>query len=64
MVEFGKMWTINTAEDLKAALDTLADQEFIAEMSDDFTYWRREKDEVARQRRQVMAMAREKGLIE
>lgn len=63
MVEFGKMWMINTAEDLKAALDTLADQEFIAEMSDDFSCWQREKAEVARQRRQVMAMARDRGLI-
>ena len=63
MVEFGKMWTINTAEDLKAALDTLDRQEFIAEMSDDFSCWQREKAEVARQRRQVIAMARDSGLI-
>ncbi len=63
MVEFGKMWTITTAEDLMDALDTLDRQEFIAEMSDDFTCWRREKDEVARQRRQVMTMARDRGLI-
>lgn len=62
MVQFGKVWVINTAEDLTAALEALDTAQFYAEMSDDFSAWRRETDEVERQRRQVMVAAREVGL--
>lgn len=62
MVQFGKVWVINTVEDMTAALEALDTARFYAEMSDDFSAWRREVDEVERQRRQVMAAAREAGL--
>lgn len=63
MVEFGKVWEINTVEDFNDAMDTLERQDFIAEMSDDFGVWQREKNEVARQQRSVIAQAKAKGLI-
>lgn len=63
MVEFGKMWQIENKADFEKAMAALDEAKFIAEMSDDFSCWRREREEVDRQRRQVLAAAREKGLI-
>lgn len=63
MVEFGKMWAIESKADFDKAMAALDEAKFIAEMSDDFSCWRREREEVDRQRRQVLAAAREKGLI-
>ena len=63
MVKFGRKWEINTLEDYEKAMETLREDEFIAEMSDDFGYWQSEKAEVASQRAQVTAQAKEKGII-
>lgn len=62
-VEMGKKWVIETKADYDEALQTLEENEFIAEMSDDFTYWKAEKAEVARQRAEVIAQAKAKGII-
>lgn len=63
MVKMGRKWEINTKEDYDKAMEILDGNEFIAEMSDDFTYWKREKAEVARQRADVTAQAKVKGII-
>jgi hypothetical protein len=57
------MWQIENKADFEKAMAALDEAKFIAEMSDDFSCWRREREEVDRQRRQVLAAAREKGLI-
>ena len=57
-----KHYTINTAEDLATALADLDERDFLAEMADDFSVWRREKDAVAADRREVLRQAAEKGL--
>ncbi len=62
-VEMGRKWEIETKEDYEAAMETLKGNEFIAEMCDDFYYWQREKDEVARQRADVIQQAKMKGVI-
>lgn len=58
-----RKWVINTREDYENAMKELDGNDFIAEMSDDFSYWRSEKAEVAKQRAQVIAQAKEKGII-
>lgn len=63
MVKMGRKWEINTKEDYDNAIEILKGNEFCAEMSDDFYYWKREKEEVARQRADVTAQAKAKGLI-
>ena len=62
-VKMGRKWEINSREDYEAAMKELDDSEFVAEMSDDFGYWRSEKAEVEKQRAQVIAIAKEKGII-
>lgn len=59
----GRKWEINTIEDYEKAMEELDGNDFIAEMSDDFSYWKSEKAEVAAQRAQVIAQAKEKGII-
>lgn len=59
----GRKWEINTLEDYENAMEELDGNEFIAEMSDDFSYWQSEKAEVAAQRAQVISQAKEKGII-
>lgn len=59
----GRKWEINTIEDYEKAMEELDGNDFIAEMSDDFSYWKSEKAEVAAQRSQVIAQAKEKGII-
>lgn len=59
----GRKWEINTLEDYEKAMEELDGNEFIAEMSDDFSYWQSEKAEVAAQRAQVICQAKEKGII-
>ena len=59
----GRKLEINTLEDYEKAMEELDGNEFIAEMSDDFIYWQSEKAEVAAQRAQVIAQAKEKGII-
>lgn len=63
MVQFGKVWEINTLEDAITALKMLDDAQFIAEMADDFGAWQRETDEIRRQRMQIMETGIEKGFI-
>lgn len=63
LVTFGRQWDIQTKDDYDHAMRILDENEFRAEMCDDFSVWRKEKDEVARQRAAVKAQAREKGII-
>ena len=62
-VQYNKFWEINTREDYDNAMKALADQEFIANMTDDHMVWRRETEEIDAQRAQVRAAATEKGLL-
>ena len=62
-VKFDRKWEINSLEDYEKAMEVLDGNDFIAEMSDDFGCWKREKAEVAAQRAQVIAQAKEKGMI-
>lgn len=62
-VEFGRVWEINTVEDFNKAMETLEDNKFIANMSDDFRCWAREMAEVDKQMSAVKRMAREKGIM-
>lgn len=63
MVQFDKVWEINTKKDLENAIASLKDAQFYANMSDDFSAWNRETDEIERQKRQVIRQAKEKGLL-
>ena len=62
-VEYGKTWTVNTVDELNHALDVLEENEFVAEMSDDFMRCEDEKSEIARQRKNVLRQAVEKNII-
>lgn len=62
VVKFDRKWEINTQEDLEKALETLDGNEFIANMSDDYSRTRSEVAEVDRQRADVIRQAKEKGL--
>lgn len=57
-----KRYTINTAEDLRKALAEIAEADFLAEMADDFSVWRREKAAAAEAKRDVLRQAAEKGI--
>ena len=63
IVKSGREWDIQTREDYDKAMAILKDNDFCAEMSDDFSVWQREKAEVARQMAEVKAQAKEKGII-
>ena len=63
LVKFGKAWEINTREDYENALKTLDGNEFCAEMSDDYSCTKRELAEIAKQRAEVIAQAKAKGII-
>jgi hypothetical protein len=63
VVKFDRKWEINTQEDLEKALETLDGNEFIANMSDDYSRTRSEVAEVDRQRADVIRQAKEKGLL-
>ena len=62
-VKFKRLWEIKTREDYDKAMEKLDEAEFIAEMADDFSCWKREKEEVADQRRDVRKQALALGLI-
>lgn len=62
VVKFDRKWEINTQEELEHALETLDGNEFIANMSDDYSRTRSEVAEVDRQRADVIRQAKEKGL--
>ena len=64
LVKTGRKWEINSRNDYDIAMQILDENEFCADMSDDFYCWRRERDEVAEQRRDVRRQALAKGLIE
>ena len=63
LVKFNREWNIQTKEDYDNAMDILAQNDFCAEMCDDFSVWQKEKEEVRRQRAVVTAQAKEKGII-
>ena len=63
IVQSGRKWNIQTKEDYDRAMAILKDNDFCAEMSDDFSVWQREKAEVAAQMAQVKAQAKERGII-
>lgn len=62
-VEYGKTWTVSTVDELNHVLDVLEENEFVAEMSDDFMRCEDEKNEIARQRKNVLRQAVEKNII-
>lgn len=64
LVVWDRKWEINTKEDYDKAMAILDDNEFMAEMTDDFSVWQREKAEVANQRFAVRKQAIEKGIID
>lgn len=63
IVNKGKKWEINTKEDYNRAMEILDGNEFCANMSDDFYYYRIEMAEIANQRADVNAQAKAKGII-
>ena len=63
IVKMGRKWEISTKEDYNKAMEILDGNEFCAEMSDDFFRCKEEKEEIARQRAEVTAQAKEKGII-
>ena len=63
IVKKGKKWEINTKEDYDHAMKILDGNEFCANMSDDFYYYRTEMAEIANQRAEVTAQAKAKGII-
>lgn len=63
LVKMGKKWEINTREDYENALKALEDADFCARMCDDYATEQREREEVARQAREVVKMANAKGII-
>lgn len=63
VVKFGRKWEINSKEDYDLAMKTLAGNEFVANMSDDFRCYQTERAEVQAQRVDVIRQARAKGII-
>jgi hypothetical protein len=63
LVKFGRVWEINSRADYDKAMKVLDENEFCANMSDDFSCYRSEMAEIAKQRAQVMRLAKEKGII-
>lgn len=63
LVKMGRRWEISTREDYDNAMKTLDDNEFCAMMSDDFYYYKRELEEIAKQRAMVNQIAKAKGII-
>ena len=64
IVKTGRRWEINSRNDYDIAMQILDENEFCADMSDDFMVWQIEKEEVQRQRHEVRRQALAKGLIE
>jgi hypothetical protein len=63
IVKIGRKWIIKTAEDYEKALEILDGNDFIADMGEGLDQWRREKDEIARQRADVKRQAVALGII-
>ena len=62
-VVFERKWEINTDEDFLKAIETLDDDEFVANMSDSYARTAAEVAEVNRQRKEVIIQAMAKGII-
>ena len=62
-VRFGKIWDINSREDYDKAMSSLDDSEFIAEMSDSYSVTCNEKQEIEKQRIEVIRQAKEKNIL-
>ena len=63
LVKYGKKWEINSRADYDAAMKELDDNEFCANMSDDYSVTSREIAEIDAQRWMINKTAREKGII-
>lgn len=63
IIKTGRKWEINTKEDYDKAVETLEGNKFCAMMSDDFYRYERELEEYDNQMAEVVAQAREKGII-
>ena len=62
-VEMGKVWKVETIEDLQMVYDVLKENEFCAKMSDDYTRECEELSEIRKQWYNAALQARDKGLI-
>lgn len=60
IVQFGRKFNIQTKKDYNDAMQILSDNEFIAQMSDDWNQAKRELDEIKRQRADVQRQADER----
>ena len=63
LVKFGKHWEIETRADYDHAIEALEGADFCAMMCDDYQRERRERAEVAKQKAEVVRMAKAKGII-
>jgi hypothetical protein len=63
LVRYGRKWEINSRADYDAAMKELDDNEFCANMCDDYSRTLCEIAEVNAQRRAINKIAREKGII-
>lgn len=63
LVKFGKHWEIETHADYDRAMEALEGADFCAMMCDDYQRECRERAEVAKQKAEVVRMAKAKGII-
>jgi len=64
MLEFGKVWKVDTIDEFMKATNALDTYEFYADMSDDYRRAEREKAEIRRQRRELYSQASSKNLLD
>ena len=64
MLEFGKVWKVDTVDEFRQAMDELDMYEFYADMSDDYRRAEYEKAEIRRQRRELYNQASSKNLLD
>ena len=62
-VEFGKVWEINTVDELVEAWETLKENDFCARMCDSYRRECEERDEIYHQKMMIVKQAHEKGLV-
>ena len=63
LVKEGRKWIIENRADYDRAIEILEGNEFCAEMCDDYRRCKAEKAEIAKQRADVIAQAKAKGII-
>ena len=63
IIKKGRKWEITTKEDYDKAMEVLEGNKFCAMMSDDFYYYTRELEEYERQKADVIAQAKAKGIL-